>query len=85
MKSINKVLRILQVKRLARARNQEAPKQDTFWNSKPSREKYDITSSTKWCIKSVWVDVFKNTTNTSVLEKHRTRTPTSFVSVIPLQ
>lgn len=51
MKSINKVLRILQVKRLARARNQEAPKQDTFWNSKPSREKYDITSSTKMMYK----------------------------------
>lgn len=78
--------KILQVKRLGHAGNQGAPKQDTFWNSKPANNRVKLRSLGKKVAFLMHESKCerRDTTKTSVFEKQRTSTPTSFVSVIPL-
>lgn len=80
----------VRVRKQVHARNQEGPMRGTFGSNKPAMIQAANMLKTLQNIghkniKRGKVQIGINTTKTSVLEKQRTITPTSFVSVIPLQ
>lgn len=80
----------IRVRKQVHARNQEGPMRGTFGSNKPAMTQAENMLNTlknidHKNIKRSEVQRGINTTKISVLEKQRTITPTSFVSVIPLQ
>ena len=77
----------LPVRTPTHVRNQGGPAQGTFGSNKPAEHERKTVNKQKKNIVSF--DGYSSgeslTTKTSVLEKQRTTTPTSFVNVMPLQ